>query len=281
MNWIDSHCHLDALEFDRDRIQVRNVARELGVKSCVIPAVEVANFESVRSLAHQTQDFYTLGIHPLYTPGAKEDDLIVLRQALTLYKDDPRLVGVGEIGLDGWLEHLNWDTQMRFYKEQLKLAREFSLPVILHVRKSADALLKELRQTPVKGGIAHAFTGSLQQAEQFIELGFCIGFGGAISFDRALKLRGLLSALPLSAIVLETDSPDIPPKWIYVQAKERESGRLQGRNDPSQLPLIAQVVAQIKGLSLEELAHWSSNNVRRVLPKIFDNQTGSHGPAVL
>jgi len=272
MNWIDSHCHLDALEFELDRLQVRRAAREQGVKFCVIPAVEVANFDAVRALAHQTQDFYTLGIHPLYTPGATALDLVSLRQALTLYKDDPRLVGLGEIGLDGWVKHLNWDTQTHFYREQLKLAREFALPVILHVRKSADSLLKGLREIPVKGGIAHAFTGSLQQAEQLIELGFCIGFGGAISFDRALKLRGLLKALPLSAIVLETDAPDIPPKWIYVQAKDREEGRFQARNDPSQVPQIAKVVAEIKGLSLDELAHWSTSNVERVLPKVLETQ---------
>jgi TatD DNase family protein len=272
MNWIDSHCHLDALEFEPDRLQVRNFARQNGVKSCVIPAVELANFEAVRALAQQFQDFYALGIHPLFTTHATETDLKTLRQLLLQYQDDPRLVGVGEIGLDGWVKHLNWETQTLFYKEQLKLAREVDLPVILHVRKSADALLKGLREFRVRGGIAHAFTGSLQQAEQFIELGFCLGFGGAVSFDRALKLRGLLKALPLSAIVLETDSPDIAPKWLYVQAKDRELGLSQARNDPSQLPLIAQVVAQIKGLTLEELAHLSSNNVARVLPKVSDSQ---------
>lgn len=272
MNWIDSHCHLDASEFDLDRLEVRSTARQLGVKFCVIPAVELANFEAVTALAHQTQDCYALGIHPLYTSHAKAHDLIAMRLALSRQIQDPRLVAVGEIGLDGWVENLDWDWQWYFYKEQLKLAREYDLPVILHVRKSADALLKGLRHAGVKGGIAHAFTGSLQQAQQFIELGFCLGFGGAISFDRAIKLRGLLKALPLSAIVLETDAPDIAPKWIYVPAHEREQGKTQARNDPTQLPLIAQVVAEIKGLRLEDLALESTNNVQRVLPKMKQAQ---------
>jgi TatD DNase family protein len=271
MNWIDSHCHLDALEFEHDRLQVREAARQIGVVACVIPAVEVSNFHAVRDLAHTTRDFYALGIHPLYTSRAQESDLDVLDAELTRSIDqgDRRLVAVGEIGLDGWVAHLNWDTQMRYYKAQLKMARRLSLPVILHVRQSADALLKGLRQIPVNGGIAHAFTGSYQQAQQFLEMGFCLGFGGAVSFDRALRLRRLLKALPLSAIVLETDSPDIAPKWIYVQAHERASGLLQARNDPSQLLPIAQVVADIKGVSMEELSVHSTANVRRVLSNML------------
>ncbi len=268
MHWIDSHCHLDALEFDIDRLQVRQAARHLGVVSCVIPAVERANFEAVRTLAHQLQDFYALGIHPLYTGRSQEGDLLFLRDELTRFNGDLRLVALGEIGLDGWVQSLDWAKQMHFYKEQLKLAHAFQLPVILHVRKSADALLKCLRETVVPGGIAHAFTGSLQQAEQFIELGFCLGFGGAISFDRANRLRGLLKSLPLSSIVLETDAPDIPPKWIYVQAQARLEGQAQARNDSTQLIPIAQVVAEIKGVALEDLARATSHNVQRVLPRM-------------
>ncbi len=268
MHWIDSHCHLDALEFDIDRLQVRQAARHLGVVSCVIPAVERANFEAVRTLAHQLQDFYALGIHPLYTGRSQEGDLLFLRDELTRFNGDLRLVALGEIGLDGWVQSLDWAKQMHFYKEQLKLAHAFQLPVILHVRKSADALLKCLRETDVPGGIAHAFTGSLQQAEQFIELGFCLGFGGAISFDRANRLRGLLKSLPLSSIVLETDAPDIPPKWIYVQAQARSEGQAQARNDSTQLIPIAQVVAEIKGVALEDLARMTSHNVQRVLPRM-------------
>ena len=276
MNWIDSHCHLDALEFELDRLEVRQAARQLGVSACVIPSVEKANFQTVKQLAHQTQDFYALGIHPLYTGQCKAGDLEHLRQEIQSNLLDPRLIAVGEIGLDGWVTSLDWPLQLHYYKAQLKLAKFFKLPVVLHVRKSADDLLKGLREIQVSGGIAHAFTGSLQQAQKFIDLGFCLGFGGAISFDRANRLRTLLKNLPLSAIVLETDSPDMAPKWIYVQAKDRVRGKAQARNEPMHLPQIAKVVADIKGIDLEDLALCSSQNVRRVLPRMSEPEKKSN-----
>ena len=261
MTWIDSHCHLDALEFAPDRDAVRQAARDLGVHTCVIPAVEVANFEAVRLLAHQHQDVYALGIHPLYTPQARDADLHTLDQALHTHRQDPRLVAVGEIGLDGFVPGLDTARQQLFYKAQLKLARQHDLPVILHVRRSADLLLKGLRQTPVKGGIAHAFNGSLQQAQQFVAMGFKLGFGGALTFERAQQLRVLAKSLPLSALVLETDAPDIPPHWLYVTAEQRASGVPQGRNTPAQIPRIAQVLADLRGISLEEVQQVTSANV--------------------
>ncbi|MEI7737899.1 MAG: TatD family hydrolase [Betaproteobacteria bacterium] len=277
MELIDSHCHLDALEFEADRLDVRQAARLLGVSACVIPAVEKANFQAVKKLAHQTKDFYALGIHPLCTPQCKEGDLEDLRQEIQASLNDLRLVAVGEIGLDAWVSTLNWPLQLHYYKSQLKLAKHFQLPVILHVRKSADDLLKGLREIQVSGGIAHAFTGSLQQAQKFIDMGFCLGFGGAISFDRANRLRTMLKHLPLSAIVLETDSPDIAPKWIYVQAKDRANGHLQARNDPTHLPQIAQVVADIKGIDLKDLAFISSQNVHRVFSRMQEQKiSNSH-----
>jgi TatD DNase family protein len=232
----------------------------------------------VRDLAHQLKDFYALGIHPLYTGQSKDEDLSFLSEALARSMGDLRLVAVGEIGLDGWVQSLDWTRQVHFYKAQLKLAQDFQLPVILHVRKSADALLKCLRATKVLGGIAHAFTGSLQQAEQFMELGFCLGFGGAVSFDRAHRLRGLLKALPLSSIVLETDAPDIAPKWIYVQEKARREGQLQARNDSTQLIPIAEVVAEIKGVEMQALARVTSLNVSRVLPRMNALESGRVAP---
>ena len=164
MNWIDSHCHLDAPEFAADRDAVRAEARAAGVATCVIPAVEASNFDTVRLLAHQYGDVYALGIHPMYTPQAAEADLLTLDAQLQQHRSDPRLVAVGEIGLDGFVPGLDMARQQMFYKAQLKLAQQHDLPVILHVRRSADLLLQGLRQTPVKGGIAHAFNGSLQQA---------------------------------------------------------------------------------------------------------------------
>lgn len=265
MYWIDSHCHLDAAEFDADRQAVRDSARSAGVGLCVVPAVEAANFDTVRVLAHTHGDVYALGIHPLYTPKAQAQDLQTLDQQLHFHRSDKRLVAVGEIGLDGWVPGLDMATQQRFYTAQLQLARQHRLPVILHVRRSADLLLKGLRHTPVQGGIAHAFNGSLQQARQFIDLGFKLGFGGALTYERALQLRRLATELPLDALVLETDSPDIPPHWLYVTAAQREAGVAQGRNTPDQVPRIAQLLADLRGVSLEEVQWVTTRNVRQAL----------------
>jgi TatD DNase family protein len=155
--------------------------------------------------------------------------------------------------------------QQLFYKAQLKLAQQHNLPVILHVRRSADLLLKGLRQTPVKGGVAHAFNGSLQQAQQFIAMGFKLGFGGALTFERANQLRLLATQLPLDALVLETDSPDIPPHWLYVTAEDRAKGTPQERNTPSEIPRIAQVLADLRGISLDEVQQATTANVNAAL----------------
>ncbi|WP_333845121.1 TatD family hydrolase [Limnohabitans sp.] len=270
--WIDSHAHLDAAEFDVDRAGVHLRARASGVMACVIPAVAAANFDAVRLLAHAQDDAYALGIHPLFTPQATPSHLAELDAALHAHRHDPRLVAVGEIGLDGFVPELNTPEalakQQLFYKAQLKLAQQHQLPVILHVRRSADWLLKGLRDTPVVGGIAHAFNGSLQQAQAFIALGFKLGFGGALTFERALQLRRLAAELPLSAIVLETDAPDIAPHWLYTTAEQRAAGQPQGRNEPAELPRIAQVLADVRGLTLDALAAATSANTRIALPRL-------------
>jgi TatD DNase family protein len=267
-DWVDTHCHLDAPEFDADREQVRRRARDAGVAHCVIPAVDVANLAAVRELAHTHGDCYALGIHPLRTPRAADEDIARVDEALAANRDDPRLVAVGEIGLDHFAPGLDRARQEFFYREQLLLARKHGLPVILHVRKSADALLKHLRRIDVGGGIAHAFNGSIPQAEAFVRLGFRLGFGGVITYERALQVRRLAVQLPLSAIVLETDAPDIPPRWLYATAGEREHGKPQGRNEPAELPRIAAVLAQLRGMPVDELAAATRANAGAALPKL-------------
>jgi TatD DNase family protein len=265
--WTDTHCHLDAAEFDADRDAVIARARAAGVMQIVLPAVSRENFDAVRQLAHVHGFAYALGIHPMCVDRAREDDLPALREALAAHRGDARLVAVGEIGLDHFVPGLDLARQALFYAAQLKLAREFDLPVILHVRKSADTLLKHLRATPVRGGIAHAFNGSEQQAQAFIGLGFKLGFGGAMTYPRALQIRRLAAALPLDAIVLETDAPDIPPQWLYRSAEDRASGHGQsGRNEPGELPRIAQTLAALRGLPLDVLADATSTNARAALP---------------
>ena len=267
--WIDTHCHLDAPEFDADRDAVVARARAAGVDRLVLPAVELSNFVTVQAQARAYDAAYALGIHPLFTPSAAESDLDVLDQALSHSRHDPRLVAVGEIGLDHFVPGLDRARQTQFYLAQLKLARRHGLPVLLHVRRSADALLQGLRRFPVAGGIAHAFNGSVQQAAQFVAMGFKLGFGGALSFDRALQIRALARSLPAEALVLETDAPDIPPQWLYRTAAERRGGdSAQGRNEPAELPRIAATLAELRGLSLLELAALTSANAQAALPRL-------------
>ena len=273
--WIDTHCHLDAPEFGPDHaaaMEARARATALGVGRCVIPAVERANFDTVRLLAHRLGDAYALGIHPLYVPRASDDDLAALDAQLSAHRDDSRLVAVGEIGLDFFVPELCEpalrERQQAIYRAQLRLARQHGLPVILHVRRSADALLKALRELPVSGGIAHAFSGSEQQARAFIDQGFKLGFGGAMTFEPARRLRELARTLPLQALVLETDAPDIPPQWLYATAAERAAGRAQGVNTPAELPRIGAVLAGLRGLSEAAVQEATTANALAALPRL-------------
>jgi TatD DNase family protein len=265
--WIDSHCHLDAPEFDADRAAVVERARAAGVSQIVLPAVAAADFERVRELAHQHCFSYALGIHPLRVMQAQDADLARLDQFLERHKGDPRLVAVGEIGLDFFVPGIDLEWQQFFYAEQLKLARRHRLPVLLHVRRSADQLLKGLRRTPVSGGIAHAFNGSLQQALAFVALGFRLGFGGTLTFERSLQIRRLAQALPDSSIVLETDAPDMPPHWLYRTAAQRNEG-LSARNEPAELPKIAAILAEIRGWTLVQTAAITTANTLAALPRL-------------
>lgn len=281
--WIDTHCHLDAQEFGALAHDYRVQAATKNVVHCVYPAVEVANFEAVRQLAHAQGDNYCLGIHPLYVGRAADDDLVRLDAALTQYRDDPRLVAVGEIGLDFFVPELCLsplrERQEHFFLAQLKLARLHRLPVVLHSRRAVDQVLKGLRRvgrlTPATGpaspawhGMAHAFNGSVQQAQAFIDLGLKLGFGGAVTFERALQLRRLATSLPLASIVLETDAPDMPPHWLFKTAAQRAAGEPQGINSPAELPRIGAELAALRGISVAELAQATTRNAQQALPKL-------------
>lgn len=267
LNWIDTHCHLDAPEFDIDRPAVLARARAAGVRLQVVPAVMASQFDVVRRLAHEQGLAYALGIHPMVVGQAADDDLDRLADALAQHRDDPRLVAVGEIGLDFFVPGLDPVRQERFYLAQLKLARNAGLPVILHVRKSADGLLKGLRRLPVAGGIVHAFNASQAQADIFVGMGMRLGFGGAMSFDRALQIRRLAQAVPATVPVLETDAPDMPPHWLYRSAAQRAAGATS-RNEPAELPRIAAELAALRGWSLAETAAITRANALAALPRL-------------
>jgi TatD DNase family protein len=252
---VDSHCHLDAAEFNADRDAVVDAALAAGVHTLVVPAVARSNFDVVLQLSqHYPCCAPAIGIHPLYVEQSQPEDLDALRDKLR----DTQLVAVGEIGLDFFVELVDRKTQEYFFTEQLKLAREFDLPVILHVRKSVDDVLKHLRRIPVPGGIAHAFNGSRQQAEIFIAMGFKLGFGGAMTWPRALHLRELAATLPPESLVLETDAPDISPDFL-------ERGM---PNKPEYLPRIAQTLAQLRGVLVEEVEQMTTANALAALPRL-------------
>ena len=263
MIFIDTHCHLDAAEFDADRDAVARSAYASGVNGIIVPAVERANFAAVCRLAAQyAYCVPALGIHPMYVDNAQPQDLELLAELI----EQQQPVAVGEIGLDFFVEGFNRERQEYYFGEQLKLAHRFDLPVILHVRRAIDDILKHLRLIGVTGGIAHAFNGSRQQADEFIKLGFKLGFGGAMTYSRALKIRQLAATLPLESMVLETDAPDIAPEWVG-------SG---GRNSPDQLVKIAQVLADLRGLKLAEVAEITTQNALAAMPKIAQLCTPLH-----
>jgi len=263
MKWVDTHCHLDAAEFDPDREAVVIRAHEADVDSIIVPAVERANFGAVSSVCREYAGCNpAYGIHPLTVGRACEDDLTVLRETL---RREPA-VAVGEIGLDFFVEGHDEGLQRFYFSEQLKIARELNLPVLLHVRRAVDAVLVELTRVPVRGGIAHAFNGSRQQAEQFINRGCKLGFGGAMTHPRATHLRKLATELPLESLVLETDAPDIPPAWISHE-----------RNEPGEIPRIAAVLGTLRGLSLEKVCLATTQNAQEVITGLV---TASKKPSV-
>lgn len=257
---VDTHIHLDAAEFGHDREAVLAAARSAGVGRFVVPGVEVANFDAVAALAAAHPDVrHAYGIHPLYVARAGPDDLDAVAERLA--RGDA--IAVGEIGLDFYVDDVDPQLQERYYVAQLELAKRHGLPVILHVRRAVDAILKQLRRIEVPGGVAHAFNGSRQQADTFIALGFKLGFGGTMTFDGSRRIRELASTLPLHALVLETDAPDIPPAWAPRQ-----------RNEPANLAPYAAVLADLRGIPVEEVIAATGENARDVFgERLFDSDS--------
>lgn len=266
---IDTHCHLDASEFAADRAQVIARAQQAGVQSIVVPAVGVFDFQDARRAAQAAPGgAYALGIHPLYTPGAGESDLLELERQVQASLGDPRFVAIGEIGLDYFVPELKTDEaalhQEWMYERQLELAQRHGLPVLLHVRRSQDRVLKYLRQFPGVGGIAHAFNGSRQQADMFVRQGCALGFGGAMTFSRAKQIRRLAQELDLDSIVLETDAPDLAPSWLV----EPGTALASVRNEPAEVAGVAASLAELRGQDLDTVIAVTGAAARRVLPRL-------------
>lgn len=247
---IDTHAHLDIAEFDATRDALVHKCEEQGMRGIVVPAVMRSSWDNLQQVCAQSSLLWpAFGLHPCYVAEHRDEHVEDLESYLT-----PDVVAVGEIGLDAWEGDQDLERQQVLFSAQLSIARNARLPVVLHVRKTQDLLLKEIRQQHFEyGGIAHAFSGSLQQAERFVELGFLIGFGGGATYDRANKLRTILRALPLSSVVLETDSPDIPPSFARHEM-----------NTPLNLFRINEILADVLQIEPQALAVRSTRNALKL-----------------
>ena len=262
LTWVDTHVHWDAHEFalDRDAALVR--ARAAGVVRCINPAVNAAGFNTIQRLAEMSEQrvdwpriLPAYGIHPLYVMDTKPGDLDQLERYLKNF----RPIAIGEIGLDRYRGAPDFKVQCDLFEAQLHLAVTYALPVVLHVRHAVEDVIQRLKHVQgraqrIPGGIAHAFNGSREQAEQLIRMDFALGFGGSCTYEGSTRIRSLVQTLPLSALVLETDAPDMAPAW-----------RRGERNESSQLIRVAQTIANLRGISMAELSSATRQNVDRVL----------------
>lgn len=255
MQLIDTHNHLDFPDFDADRPALLERCRALGVERQVLLGVFQDNWTRVVQLAEQHSELYAaLGLHPLYLRQHRPPHLLALRERLQRLEGHPKLCAVGEIGLDYYIETLDRDAQQALFEEQLRIAIDVELPVLLHVRRAHAAVIATLKRLRVpRGGIVHAFAGSREEAREYLKLGFRLGLGGAPTWPQANRLRKVVAELPLEAIVLETDAPDMAPAMYPGQ-----------RNSPEHLPAICAALAELRGMSAEELAAASTRNAQEV-----------------
>ncbi len=247
---IDSHCHLDAPEFDADRAAVLARARAAGVVAQIIPAVTAASFEQLAQLTAAEADLHAAyGLHPMFLSEHQPEHLRTVRERLA----SGAAVAVGECGLDFFVEGLDPDLQREFFLAQVELAREFKLPLILHARRAVEEVIATLRRAGGVSGVVHSYSGSEEQARQLWKLGFCLGIGGPITFDRAQRLRRIVASMPIEFLLLETDAPDQPDQWHRGQ-----------RNEPAHLLAVAATIAELRGVSPDEIAQATSANARRL-----------------
>ena len=247
---IDSHCHLDAPEFAADRDAVLARARAAGVVAQIIPAVTAASFSALAHLTAAEPDLHAAyGLHPMFLAEHRPQHLDQVRQHL----DSGAAVAVGECGLDFFVEDLDPEQQRGYFHAQVQLAREFELPLVLHARRSVDEVIATLRRVGKLRGVVHSFSGSEEQASQLWKLGFSLGIGGPVTFDRAQRLRRIVASMPIEFLLLETDAPDQPDQW--------HRGL---RNEPANLATVAQTIAELRGVSVEQIAQATSDNARRL-----------------
>ena len=250
MRLVDSHSHFDVSAFDHDRDAAHARALAAGVDRQVLPAVDAHTWPQLRRVCAAYPGLYpAYGLHPVYLETHRRHDLASLREWI----ERERPLAVGECGLDFFVEGLDADAQQLYFDAQLQLAREFELPVIVHARRAVDAVIASLRRVGGLRGVVHSFSGSAEQAAQLHRLGFLLGIGGPVTFERANRLRGIVAAMPLEQLLLETDAPDQPG------AAHRGE-----RNEPAFLPEVLDVIARLRGMEREDLAAATKTNAERL-----------------
>jgi len=247
---VDTHCHLDDGEFDRDRDEVMARAREAGVRRQVVPAIDAASWPKLREVCARDDGLYpAYGLHPLLLDRHTDAHLDELRGWI----ERERPVAVGECGLDYFIEGLDPERQQHYFDGQLKIAREFDLPVIVHARRAVDAVIASIRRVGGLRGVVHSFSGSEEQARQLWKQGFLLGLGGPVTYERANRLRRLAAGMPLEFLLLETDAPDQPDSDIRGQ-----------RNEPARITRVLQTIAQLRGVDADEVASATTANAERL-----------------
>ncbi len=250
MRLVDSHSHFDAAEFDADRAAAHARALAAGVDTQIVPAVDAAGWPKLEAVCAQLPGLHpAYGLHPMYLDAHRPEHLQELRRWI----ERERPIAVGECGLDYFVEGLDPARQQHYFDGQLALAAEFSLPVIVHARRAVDAVIAAIRRFPGLRGVVHSFSGSTEQAAQLHRLGFLLGIGGPVTFERANRLRGIVAHMPLEQLLLETDSPDQPGAAHRGQ-----------RNEPAHLLEVLDVVATLRNASRAEIAAATTSNAERL-----------------
>jgi TatD DNase family protein len=247
---VDSHCHLDAPEFDGDRKAVIQRARNADVLQQIIPAIDAQGWPKLREVCASSLGLFpAYGLHPMFLPAHRPEHL----QQLRLWLEQEKPVAVGECGLDYFVEGLDHETQQVYFDGQLALARDFDLPVIVHARRAVDAVIASVKRVGGLRGVVHSFSGSPEQARQLWQLGFLVGIGGPATYERANRLRALVADMPMEYLLLETDAPDQPDAGIRGQ-----------RNEPARLANVCEVIAGLRGVDVDIVANATTQNAKRL-----------------
>jgi len=248
---IDTHIHFDDDRFDTDRAPIYTNALNTGVSHMIIPATTRARWSKIFSLTKQYANIHpTAGLHPVFVNDHSEEDLHLLDTTL----QNNKCVAVGECGLDGFVKNLDYEKQRYFFTHQIELAAKHKLPMIIHARNAVEDVTLAIKSANGNvTGVVHSYNGSLQQAQQLIDLGFLLSFGGAITYNRATRLRKIVKQLPVDAIMVETDAPDQPTQ-----------ANTGNRNEPAFIGEVVSAIAEIKGLEPEDIAEASNANAIRL-----------------